>query len=399
VSGPLAGIRVVELGTLLAGPFAGRLLGDLGADVIKIEPPGQPDPLREWGGRYEGRTVWWPVQARNKRCISLNLREPRGQELLLELVKGVDVLSENFRPGTLEKWNLGYDRLSEVNPRLVLARISGYGQTGPYSTRAGYASVAEAMGGLRYINGFPGEPPPRTGVSLGDSLAAMFAVQGILAALLHRDALGGGRGQVVDVSLMESSFALLEATAMEYDKLGVVRQPAGTRLKGIAPSNIFRSSDELWMVIAANQDNVFRRLCPAIGRPDLIDDPRFANHIARGEHQDEIDGIVADWAAQHTAAEIDRTLNEAGVVCGPVYTIAEIFEDPQYRARDMLVEHHDPEIGVIRGPGIVPKFSETPGEVRWAGTREEGSHNEEVFCGLLGLTQSELAQLKQEGVV
>jgi formyl-CoA transferase len=399
-SGPLAGLRLIELGTLLAGPFVGRLLGDMGAEVIKVEPPGKPDPLRDWGhARYEGRSLWWPVQSRNKKCITLNLRESRGQELLLELVRVADVLTENFRPGTLERWNLGYERLSEVNRGLVLARISGYGQTGPYAERAGYASVAEAMGGLRFINGFPGEAPPRTGISLGDSLAAMFAVQGIVAALYHRDVLGDGRGQVIDVSLMEASFALLESAVPEYDRLGIVRQPSGTGIKGVAPSNIFKSRDDLWVVIAANQDNVFRRLSETMGRPELADDPRFATHLARGEHQEMIEGIIADWAAQHDARDIDRILNEAGVVCGPIYTIAEIFEDPQFKARDMLVEHVDPEFGPYIGPGIVPKFSETPGEVRWSGPWEEGSHNDEIYCGLLGLSASELDALRADGVV
>jgi formyl-CoA transferase len=399
--GPLTGMRMVELGTLLAGPFAGRLLGDMGAEVLKVEAPGKPDPLRDWGhARYEGRSLWWPVQSRNKKCITLNLREPRGQELLLELVRVADVVTENFRPGTLERWNLGYDRLSEANPGIVLARISGYGQTGPYAERAGFASVAEAMGGLRYINGFPGEAPPRTGISLGDSLAAMFAVQGILAALYRRDALGGdGRGQGVDVSLMEASFALLESAVPEYDRLGIVRQPSGTGLKGVAPSNIFKSRDDTWVVIAANQDAVFRRLCDAMGRPELADDPRYATHLARGEHQEEVDGIVAEWAAQHDAHEIDRILNEAGVVCGPIYSIAEIFEDPQFRAREMLVEHVDPDFGPYVGPGIVPKFSETPGAIRWSGTWEEGSHNEEIYCGLLGLSASELEGLREDGIV
>jgi formyl-CoA transferase len=398
--GPLAGLRVIELGTLLAGPFAGRLLGDMGAEVIKVEAPGKPDPLREWGqARYRGRTLMWPVQARNKKCVTLDLRTARGAELLLELVRDADVLTENFRPGTLERWGLGYERLSEVNPGLVLARISGYGQTGPYAGRAGFASVAEAMGGLRHINGFPGEAPPRTGVSLGDSLAAMFAVQGILAALYRRDVLGDGRGQVVDVSLMEASFAMLESTVPEYDRLGLVRQPAGTNLAGIAPSNIFKSRDDLWMVIAANNDNLFRRLCDAMGRPELADDPRFATHLARGENQEEIEGIVADWAAGRDAVEIDRILNDAGVVCGPIYTVAEIFRDPQYAAREMLVEHVDPEFGPYVGPGIVPKFSETPGAVRWSGTWEHGSHNEEVYRGLLGLSDAELGRLREDGVV
>jgi formyl-CoA transferase len=399
--GPLTGMRMIELGTLLAGPFAGRLLGDMGADVVKVEAPGKPDPLRDWGhARYEGRSLWWPVQSRNKKCITLNLRERRGQELLLELVRVADVVTENFRPGTLERWNLGYERLSEANPGVVLARISGYGQTGPYAERAGFASVAEAMGGLRYINGFPGEAPPRTGISLGDSLAAMFAVQGILAALYRRDVLGGdGRGQVVDVSLMEASFALLESAVPEYDRLGIVRQPSGTGLKGVAPSNIFKSRDDTWVVIAANQDAVFRRLCGAMGRPELADDPRYATHVARGENQEELDGLVAEWAARHDAHEIDRILNDAGVVCGPIYSIAEIFEDPQFQAREMLVEHVDPDFGAYVGPGIVPKFSETPGAIRWSGTWEEGSHNEEIYCGLLGLSPSELEGLREDGIV
>jgi formyl-CoA transferase len=398
--GPLAGIRVLELGMLLAGPFTGRLLGDMGAEIIKVEPPGKPDPLREWGkARYKGRSLWWGVQSRNKKCVTLDLRAEKGQELLLELAGQSDVVVENFRPGTLEKWNIGWDELQEANPGLILCRVSGYGQTGPYAPRAGFASVAEAMGGLRYLNGFPGEAPPRLHLSLGDSLAGMFAAQGILAALYRRDALGGGRGQVVDVSLLESCFALLESTVPEYDRLGIVRGPGGTGLKGVAPSNIFLSRDGKWMVIAANADNVFRRLCAAIGSPELADDERFATHLARGERQEEIEGIVAEWAGRLNAAEIDRVLNEAGVICGPIYTLADIFEDDHFRAREMLVEHEDPEFGTYIGPGIVPKFSETPGEVRWSATWEHGSHNREIFGGLLGLSDETLAELKAERVL
>ncbi len=292
--GPLAGVRVVELGMLLAGPFTGRLLGDMGAEIIKVEPPGQPDPLRDWGhARYEGRSLWWPVQSRNKKCVTLNLREERGQELLLGLAEQSDVLVENFRPGTLERWNLGPEQLWAVNPGLVIARVSGYGQTGPYAPRAGFASVSEAMGGIRYINGFPDEPPPRIHISLGDSLAGMFAVQGILAALYRRDALGGGRGQVVDVSLMEACFALLESMVPEYDRLGIVRGPGGTGLKGVAPSNIFKSSDGTWIVIAANADKVFGRLCEAMGQPELAERravrdpprPRLEPGGARGDRR------------------------------------------------------------------------------------------------------------------
>jgi formyl-CoA transferase len=399
-TGPLAGVRVIELGTLLAGPFTGRLLGDLGAEIIKVEDPTRPDAIREWGkARYEGRSLWWPVQSRNKKCVTLNLRSERGQELALELVRHADVVTENFRPGTLERWNLGFEQLREVNPGVVLARVSGYGQTGPYAKRAGFASVAEAMGGLRYINGFPGEPPPRMHISLGDSLAGMFAAQGILAALYWRDASGGGQGQVVDVSLMEASFALLESTVPEYDRLGIVRGPGGTGLQGVAPSNIFESRDGKWMVIAANADNVFGRLCDAIGRPELATDERFATHLARGDNQVELEGIVAEWARAHDAAEIDRLLNEAGVICGPIYTIADIFEDPQFQARDMLVEHVDPEFGPYIGPGIVPKLSETPGAVRWSAPWEQGSHNAEVYGELLGLSARELDGLRAEGVI
>lgn len=391
---------MIELGQLLAGPFTGRLLGDMGAEIVKVEAPGQPDPIRDWGkARYEGRSLWWPVQSRNKKCVTLNLRHEKGQELLLRLVEVADVVVENFRPGTLERWNLGYDRLSEINPGIVLARVSGYGQTGPYAARAGFASVSEAMGGIRHINGFPDQPPPRMHLSLGDSLAGMFAVQGILSALYWRDALGGGLGQVVDVSLMEASFALLESTVPEYDRLGIVRGPQGTNLKGIAPSNIFKSSDDHWIVIAANADNVFRRLCEAMGQAELADDPKFATHLARGENQDEIEGIVAEWAGQRTAREIDEVLNAAGVICGPIYTIADIFEDPQFQARDMLLKHEDPEFGEYIGPGIVPKLSRTPGAVRWSATWDEGSHNGEIYGELLGLGDDELAALREEGVL
>ncbi len=399
--GPLAGVRVIELGMLLAGPFACRLLGDMGAEIIKVEPPDKPDAFRDWSHvRYKGRSLWWPVQSRNKKCVTLNLRVPRGQELLLELAKRSDVIVENFRPGTLERWNLGYDRLSEANPRIVLARISGFGQTGPYARRAGFASVAEAMGGLRHINGSPGQtPPPRAGISLGDSLASLFSTQGILAALYRRDALGGGRGQVVDVSLLESCFALLESAVPEYDRLGIVREPSGMGLRGVVPSNAFKSRDDKWMVIAANQDTVFRRLCGAVGRPELADDPRFSTHLARAEHQEAIEAIIGEWVAKHDAQEIDRDLNEAGVVCGPIYTIADIFNDPHYKARDMLIEHEDPEFGSYIGPGIVPKFSETPGAVRWSATWEPGSHNQEIFGDLLGLGADDLSELKAEGVL
>lgn len=385
---------------LLAGPFAGHRLADFGAEVIKVELPGAGDPMREWGHhRYRGRPLWWPVLARNKKSVTLNLRHPQGQALLKRLIEHADVLIENFRPGVLEGWGLGPAELHAFNPRLIIARVSGYGQTGPYAQRPGFASVAEAMGGLRYINGFPGEPPPRMGISLGDSLAGLFAVQGILMALYWRDALGGGCGQVVDVSILEACFAMLESTVPEYDRLGVVRQPSGTSLPNVAPSNIYRSRDGQWMVIAANADNVFRRLCQAIGRPDLADDPRYATHKARGERAAELDALIGEWAAQQDAAEIDVILNDAGVVCGPIYTVADIFRDPHYAAREDIVYMNDPELGDLAVPGLIPKLTETPGHLDWLGPAHPGSHNAEVYGGLLGLAESELAQLRDDGII
>lgn len=397
--GPLHGLRVLELGMILAGPFAGRLLADLGAEVIKVEAPDRLDPMREWGnGTVDGRKLWWPVLARNKKCVTLDLRSDEGRELLLELVAKSDAIVENFRPGTLERWGLSFERLREANPGIVLVRLSGYGQTGPYASRPGFASAAEAMGGLRYMNGFPGQAPPRFGISLGDSLAGMFAVQGLLAALYHRDALGG-EGQVVDVSILESCFALTESVAPEYDRLGAVRGPSGTGLDGIAPSNVFESGDGKLVVIAANQDSLFKRLCDAMGRPELADDPRFVDHEARGRNQAEIEGEIQRWAAELTAAEIDAALADAGVVCAPIYSIADIFEDEHVRAREMLVQHEDPQLGPLAGPGVTPKFGATPGTVRWSGPWEPGAHNGEVYGELLGRSDEQLAALREAEVL
>lgn len=397
-TGALEGFRVLEVGSLIAGPFAGRLLGDLGAEVIKVEAPGKPDPFREWGqGHYRGRTLWWPVQSRNKKLVTLDMR--RGPELFLRLVERSDVVIENFRPGTLERWGLGYERLQEVNPGVVLVRVSGYGQTGPHASRGGFASVAEAVSGLRSLNGYPGEPPPRTGISLGDSLGGLFAAIGALAALLYRGTAPGRRGQVVDVSLLESCLAMLESAIPEYDRLGLVREPAGSRLNGLAPSNIFRTADDRWIVIAANQDTLFARLCEQMGRHELITDPRFATHQARGDHQEEIDAIVAEWAATLPAAQIDQLLNDAGVVCGPVNTVADALEDEQLRSRGAFAVHADPELGDFLAPGVVPTLSDTPGSVRWSGEWQPGAHNDEVFAELLGLSDDERAQLHRDGVI
>lgn len=397
--GALDGIRVLEIGTLISGPFCGRLLGDMGADVIKIEPPGSPDPIRTWGqAELDGEHFFWTVHARNKRCVTLNLREARGRELFLDLVEQSDIVVENFRPGTLEKWNLGYDVLRQRNRGIILVRVSGYGQTGPNAHKAGYASVAEAVSGLRHMNGFPGGPPPRLALSLGDTLAGMFAAQGALAALYRRTVTG--EGQVVDAALTEACLAVQESTIPDYDVGGVVRGPSGTRLEGIAPSNIYRSADDSWVVIAANQDTVFRRLCAAMGQPDLAQDPRFVDHGARGRNQDQLDVIIGAWAAERQPDDIIGTLGAAGVISGPINTVAEVVADPQFRARGMLVEHFDERIGRnVLGPGVVPVLSESPGGVRSAGPARPGQHNREVYGELLGRTHEELATLTEQGVL
>lgn len=397
--GALDQIRVLELGTLIAGPFAGRLLGDMGADVIKIEDPKRPDPLRTWGqGERDGHRFFWTVHARNKRCITLDLRAPEGQDLFRRLVAESDVVVENFRPGTLEKWGLGYDVLCEINPGIVLARVSGYGQTGPKAGHAGYASVAEAESGLRHLNGYPGQAPPRLALSLGDSLAGMFAVQGILAALLSRERTG--RGQIVDVALTEACLAIQESVIPDYDAAGVARGPSGTRLEGIAPSNLYRTADDMWIVIAANQDTVFRRLCGAMERPELAGDPRFADHLARGVNQDELDDLIGAWAAKWPLAELLEHLSASGVVAGPVNTVAEVVADPQFRARNMLVEHHDERTGSdVLGPGVVPVLAGTPGSVRRAGAPIAGYDNAAVYGEVLGLTEADRDDLRERGVI
>jgi formyl-CoA transferase len=397
--GALDGVRVLEVGTLISGPFAGRLLGDMGAEVVKIEPPDAPDPLRTWGqAELDGHHFFWTVHARNKKAITLNLRKSRGRELFLELVERSDIIVENFRPGTLERWELGYDLLRQRNRGIILVRVSGYGQTGPDAPKPGYASVAEAASGLRHLNGFPGMPPPRLALSLGDSLAGMFAAQGALAALYRRTVTG--EGQIVDVALTESCLAVQESTIPDYDVGGVVRGPSGTRLEGIAPSNIYRASDGSWVVIAANQDTVFGRLCTAMGRPELINDERFVSHAARGRNQDELDTIIGDWAARRESGEIAETLSAAGVIAGPINTVAEVVTDPQLRSRGMIADHWDERVErPILGPGIVPVLSESPGAVRNAGPAEPGQHNDDVYTGLLHKTDVELRSLHDEGVL
>ncbi|MGX5714660.1 CaiB/BaiF CoA transferase family protein [Arthrobacter sp. MAHUQ-56] len=398
-AGPLAGVRVLELGSLIAGPFAGRQMADFGAEVIKVESPSRPDPMREWGrARVNDHPLWWSVQSRGKKCVTLDLKAPRGREIFLELCKEADVILENFRPGTMEKLGLGPDELWKINPGLIIARVSGYGQTGPEASKPGYASVAEARSGLRHLNGYPDQPPPRTGISLGDSLGSLYALQGILLALYWRDARGG-TGQVVDVSLVEACFSLLESAVPDYAATGIVPGPSGSGLKGIAPSNIFQSSDGKWVVIAANQDSVFVRLAAAMDMPGLAEDPRYRDHAQRGRNQEELESIIAEWANQYSAGELVSLLDQHAVPNSTVSTVEDIFEDPQLKARDMLVKVADEELGAVVQPGIVPKLTRSAGRIGWNGPLVQGSHNADVYQGLLNLTEEELQNARSEGAI
>jgi crotonobetainyl-CoA:carnitine CoA-transferase CaiB-like acyl-CoA transferase len=380
--GPLTGLRAVEFGQLIAGPYVGTLLADFGADVIKVEAPPKGDALREWGRhRHNDHSLWWSVMARGKRSAALNLRTDACRRLALELCSTADIVVENFRPGTMEKWGLGPEEVHAVNPGCVYARISGYGQSGRYRDRPGFASAGEAISGLRSINGYPGQAPPRAGISLGDTLAAQSAFQGILLALYARDARGA-TGQVVDAAITDACFAMLESSVPEYDKCGAVREPSGAIIPRVAPSNVYRSKDGRWVVIAANHDTLWRRLAELIGRPELADDERFATHTARGENQDELDAMVAAWASGHTAEELDRIVNEAGVVCAPVYTIADVCEDPYFRERELIVEIDDAVHGTMSVPGIVPKLAATPGRIRRPAPWEVGADTSDVLGDL-----------------
>ena len=395
-TGPLAGLRMIELGVLLAGPFCGQLLGDMGAEVIKIEPPGQHDPMRDWGQfKPEGQSLWFPIVARNKKCATLNLRKPEGQQALKDLVAKSDFLLENFRPGTMEKWGLGYDELKKVNPGLIMIRVSGYGQTGPYAHKAGYASVGEAMGGLRAVIGEPDRKPSRAGISIGDSLAATYAAFGALAALHHRNKTG--EGQVVDSTIYESVLGLMESLIPEYQFGGHIRERTGPILPKIAPSNIYDASDGQ-VVIAANQNTVFERLAEAIGRPEMSKDPKYATHTARGEVQGELDGIINDWSKTKTMTELESICDAHGVPFGRVYRAPEMLEDPHFKAREAIVEVEHPILGPFKMQNVFPKLSKTPGEVRWTGA-EVGAFNDYVFKDILGYDDAKISRLKEGGVI
>ncbi|MCL4424316.1 MAG: CoA transferase [Firmicutes bacterium] len=382
---------------MIAGPFAARLFAEFGAEVIKIEPPDGGDPLRTWRHLYEGTSLWWYVQSHNKKSVTLDLRQDGAREIVLQLAAKVDVLIENFKPGTMEKWGLGWDDLEKVNPGLIMVRVSGYGQTGPYRNKPGFGSIGEAMGGIRYLTGYPDRPPTRVGVSLGDSVAGLYAFIGGLLALRHRE-VRQGKGQVVDVALYEAVFSLMEGLLPEYSALGVIRERTGTILPGIAPSNTYRCADGKYIVIGGNSDGIFKRLMLAVGRPDLAEDPRLARNDGRVAHMEEIDAAISAWTATKSIEEALEAMDKAGVPAGKIYNAADIAADPHYRARGMAQETEIPGLGKILVPGLVPTLSETPGQVRWLGPKL-GAHNEEVYCGLLGYSREMLQQWKEKGLI
>jgi formyl-CoA transferase len=394
--GALDGLKVVEMGQLIAGPFAGKTLAEFGADVIKIEPPGSGDPLRNWRLIQDGTSVWWQVQSRNKRSIALDLRSAEGQDIARKLVSQADVLIENFRPGTLEGWGMGYEDLSKLNPGLVMLRISGYGQTGPYRDLPGFGSIGEAMGGLRHLTGEPGRVPVRCGISIGDTLAALHGTIGVLTALYHRK-VNGGKGQVIDVALHEAVFNVMESLIPEYSAFGVVREPAGSALPGIAPSNAYRCSDEGVVLIAGNGDSIFKRLMQAIGRADLADDPALANNAGRVARVQELDGAIEAWTLQRPADEVLRVLGEAKVPAGRVYTAKDIVEDPHYQARDMILDQKTRDGHTVQVPGIVPKLLGTPGSVR-SSAPKLGDDTDAVL-NQIGYSTQDIAALRGRKVV
>jgi len=396
VQRPLEGIRVLELGQLIAGPFAGKMLAEFGASVIKVEPPGTGDPLRKWRMLHDGTSVWWAAQSRNKQSLTLDLRSPEGQDVIRRLVSETDVLIENFRPGTLEGWGLGWDALSAINPGLVMLRVSGYGQSGPYRDRPGFGVVAEAMGGLRHLSGEPDRTPVRVGISIGDSLSALHGVIGVLLALRHREAQGG-KGQVVDVALYESVFNMMESLLPEYSVFGAVRQPAGSSLPGIAPSNAYRCSDGKYALIAGNGDSIYRRLMDLTGRPDLGNDPALAHNDGRVADVARIDEAIGAWCIHHTLDEVLAALNEARIPAGRIYDVADIAADPHYKARGMIVEDTLADGTPVSVPGIVPKLEGTPGTITHKAPAL-GEHTDEVLASI-GIDAQMRQAWRERGII
>ena len=395
--GPLSDLVVIEMGSLIAGPFCGQILGDFGAEVIKVEDPKVGDPMRQWGRSLpQGLSPWWPVIGRNKKSVGLDLRTPQGQAIARSLIAGADIVIENFRPGAMEKWGLGYDVLSKDNPGLIMARISGFGQTGPYSQRAGYGLIGEAMGGLRHVTGEPDRSPARAGISIGDSLAAMHAVMGITMALHHR--ANTGKGQVIDAALYESVLAVMENLITEYDITGYVRERSGSVLPGIAPSNAYPCANGEMILIGGNGDNVYARLTEVMGRPDLKVDPKFVDHASRGVNQAELDGIIAVWTSGYVLDDLLILLQGQGVPASRVFRAPDMLEDPQFQAREAIVSVDHPVFGAIRMQNAFPKLSATPGRVRWPGPKL-GEHTDEVLADRAGCNEAQLAALRAEGVI
>ncbi|MBU8598699.1 hypothetical protein CHH78_20850 [Shouchella clausii] len=393
----LEGLKVLEMGSLIAGPFCTRILADFGATVVKIELPKHGDQLRKWRVLKDGVSLWWYVQSRNKKAISLDVRTADGLEIFKKLLKECDVLVENFRPGTLGKWGLSEAVLKEINPRLITCHISGYGQDGPYKDRAGYGAIGEAMGGLRYLTGYPDLPPTRVGISIGDSVASLYSVIGILMALYHRD-VNNGDSQKIDVALYESIFSLMESMLPEYDVAGVVRERTGSTLPGIAPSNIYKTKNDHYVVIAANGDNIFQRLLKVINREDLVGDKRFLTNDQRAEHVTYIDDLIQKWTLNYSVKECVDILNENGIPAGAIYSIEDMVTDPQFKSRNMIIEAPHPDFGTLKVPGIVPKLNKTPGKVKWLGPKEIGADNKEVLKSI-GLSDYQIAQLKSNNII
>ncbi len=393
---PLAGVRVVELGTLIAGPYAASLLAQFGAEVLKIESPGLGDPLRSWRKLHQGTSLWWYAQSRNKKSLTVNLKHADGQRIVRELASTADIVIENFRPGTLERWGLGWEDLHRINPSLIMVRVSGYGQTGPYKDRPGFAAIAESMGGLRHLVGEPGRPPVRTGVSLGDTLASLYGVIGAMMAMHHLK-VNGGSGQFIDVALYESVFGIMESLIPEYSAHGFVREPSGATLPGIAPSNTYACRDGRYVIIAGNADSIYRRMMHAIGRGDLADDPRFAHNEGRVRHVDTIDGAIAAWTEAHDLEHVLKVLEDAEVPAGRIYTAADIHADAHYRARAMIEPHALPGGQQVDFPGVVPKLSQTPGRTRWLGPAL-GEHTDQILEEL-GYGSQARAQLRADGAI
>ena len=397
MTGALSDIRVLEMGTLLAGPFCGQQLADHGAEVIKVEPPGSGDPMRAWGQeKADGKSLWWPIVGRGKKSVTINLRETLGQDLVRKLVAETDVLLENFRPGTLERWGLAPADLQAINPRLIVTRVSGYGQNGPYSTQPGFGAIGEAIGGIRYTTGDPTTLPSRTGISIGDTLTAMFATIGTLNAIHAR--ARSGVGQVVDAALYESVLAVMESLLTEYHVAGFIRERTGSLIPNIAPANAYPTRDNKLLLISGNQDTVWRRLAQAMGKPELGDDQRFATHIARGDNQLELDELIAEWTSTVYAQDLHKLLNEHSVPNGQMYRAPEMLEDEHFAAREAIVWVDTDDFGTVPMQNVVPKLSGTPGEINWAGPTL-GSHNEEIVGGLLGLDRDALEELRQAGII